>query len=137
MEDGKFASYAEKMVPRLITSDSNNVAEVLVYSRPVPYPKDWEGWMVTNIYEKATTEDSDGHNDVTDQSNVSGQSLADDTSGNAVVDLKTEEEINKLSSKASVIAYGESIGMTGLSDSSALADLKTAVINYQQEHYAD
>ena len=93
--------------------------------------------MVTNIYEKAASEDSNGRSDVTDQSNVSEQSLADDASGGAVVDLKTEEEINKLSSKASVIAYGESIGMTGLSDSSALADLKTTVINYQQEHYAD
>lgn len=137
MEDGRFVSYAEKMVPRLITSDTNNVAEVLVYSRPVPYPNDWEGWMVTNIYEKAASDDTDSHSDTTDQSNASGQNIVSDAVDDAAVDLKTEEEINKLSSKAAVIAYGESIGMTGLSDSSTLADLKTAVINYQQEHYAD
>lgn len=36
----------------------------------------------------------------------------------------------------SVIEYAESIGLTGLSDSSKLDELKTAVINYQEEKQA-
>lgn len=132
MEDGKFTSYAEQLVPRLLTNDTSNVAEVLVYSRPVPYPLDWDGWLVTNVYSGSSGTLSESSEDISQQ--------AVDDSADAVsegIDLKTEEEINKLSSKAAVIAYGESIGMTGLSDASTLADLKTAVINYQQEHYAD
>lgn len=131
MEDGTFKSYAEKMVPRLLTSDTNNVAEVLVYSRPVPYPLDWEGWIVTNIYEKAVSSDADSH------SNASAQKAVVDDATSGGVDIKTAEEINKMSSKASVIAYAESIGKTGLSDSSTLSDLKNAVIDYQQENFGE
>ena len=49
---------------------------------------------------------------------------------------KTTEEINAMTTKASVIEYAESIGLTGLSDSSKLDELKTAVINYQEEKQA-
>ena len=52
------------------------------------------------------------------------------------VSYKTTEEINAMTTKASVIEYAESIGLTGLSDSSKLDELKTAVINYQEEKQA-
>jgi len=90
-----FKSYAEKVVPRQIADEQNNVLEVQAFSRPVPYPLDWEGWLVANAY------------------------------------MVNEAAINAMTTKAELIAYAESIGLTGLSDSSSVADLKTAIIAYQ------
>lgn len=152
-----FESYAEKMVPRYLADESNNVIELHLYSRPVPYPIDWDGWMVTNIYQKKDGSRWPDGADTLDKNVDASANGADtpgggaDTPGNGVDTpgggadtpslsdpvLKTETEINKLTSKAAVIEYGESIGLTGLSSESSLADLKTAVINYQQEHYPD
>ena len=119
-----FVSYAQKIVPRVVADESNNLMEVQVFSRPVPYPLDMDGWMVANIhdYKGKATEDTDG---------ASAESLSEDGTG---VTLKTAEEINAMTTKAAVIAYGESIGMTGLSSTSSLTELKEAVIAYQESN---
>jgi hypothetical protein len=51
--------------------------------------------------------------------------------------LKTEEEIRALTKKADVISYATSIGCSGLSSSDTLADLQTAVIEYQRKIYGE
>lgn len=114
-----FKSYAEPVVVRLLDDDSNNIVDVQAFSRPIPYPKDWEGWLVAQ-------EPSVSH--------VSESDTTAEVKQNSV--YKTTEEINAMTTKASVIEYAESIGLTGLSDSSKLDELKTAVINYQEEKQA-
>lgn len=158
VNNGHFESHAEKIVPRCVSSELNNVIELHTYSRPVPYPLDVNGWMVTNIYENSGNE-PEGHMDFVDPTDPYEffESLSDDPENPENPDdtpdpedpgnpdgisdpepnLKTEEEINKLTSKASVIEYAASIGLAGLTTDSSLVDLKTAVINYQQENYSD
>lgn len=147
---GHFESHAEKMVPRCVSSELNNVIEIHMYSRPVPYPLDVNGWMVTNIYQTGDNNIPEEQMDSMDlyelfdslgddPENPEGSNESEDPEDpeNPEPDLKTEAEINKLTSKNSVIEYAASIGLTGLTNDSSLADLKTAVINYQQEHYSD
>lgn len=152
VNNGHFESHAEKMVPRCVSSDINNVIDLHMYSRPVPYPIDWDSWLVANIYENSGSE-PEGHMDFVepddpyeffeslgdDPESVDNLKDPEDPDGNSdpEPDLKTEAEINKLTSKASVIDYAASIGLAGLSTESSLADLKAAVINYQQENYSD
>ena len=83
-----------------------------------------DGWMVANIYdyEGKATRETDG---------VSTASLSSEGTG---VTLKTAEEINAMTTKAAVIEYGESIGMSGLSSTSTLTELKEAVISYQESN---
>ena len=76
---------------------------------------------------------------VANTNDVSGQSDDSKTvsdSDTTEVTYKTADEINAMSAKADLIAYGESIGMTGLSSSSSLAELRTAILNYQEEKQA-
>lgn len=115
-------SYAERIVPRVVASEENNIIEVQMFSRPVPYPIDWEGWLVANIYDSAE-ESSDDEGDPDEEGNP--------------VDLKSEGEINAMTKKADVIAYAEAIGLSGLTDKSNLPDLKAAVLNYQDEKFGD
>lgn len=114
-----FKSYAEPVVVRLLDDDNNNMVDVQAFSRPIPYPKDWEGWLVAQEPEVSSVSESDTT-----------------TEEKKTVSYKTMEEINAMTTKASVIEYAESIGLTGLSDSSKLDELKTAVINYQEEKQA-
>ena len=114
-----FKSYAEPVVVRLLDDDNNNMVDVQAFSRPIPYPKDWEGWLVAQEPEVSSVSESDTT-----------------TEEKKTVSYKTTEEINAMTTKASVIEYAESIGLTGLSDSSKLDELKTAVINYQEEKQA-
>ena len=116
-----FHSYAEPIVSRLVDDENNNMVDVQAFSRPVPYPKDWDGWLVANT------------NDVSGQSDDSKTVSDSDTTE---VTYKTADEINAMSAKVDLIAYGESIGMTGLSSSSSLAELRTAILNYQEEKQA-
>lgn len=95
VEGDSFRSYAEKIVPRMVADEKNNMLEVQAFSRPVPYPLDWEGWLVANAY------------------------------------MINADGINALSTKAAVIAYAETIGLTGLDDTETLDNLKQAVIAYQ------
>ena len=125
-KDTGFKSYAEKMVPRLIGSEENNVAEVQMFSRPVMYPLDWDGWLVANINDEPATQKEADNSIDTDEEPVA----------DAV--LKTEAEIEALTKKDDVIAYAESIGLSGLDkETMKLQELKDAVLNYQEEKYED
>lgn len=124
---GSFKSYAEKIVPRFVGSEKENAAEVQVFSRPVPYPYDWEGWLVANINDKpGAGAGSSG------QQSVEGGIPEGQSDSPA---LKTGDEINAMTKKADVTGYAESIGLKGLSTEQSLNDLKAAVLNYQEENY--
>ena len=124
---GSFKSYAEKIVPRFVGSEKENTAEVQVFSRPVPYPYDWEGWLVANINDKPEAGSDDSGQQPVEAGIPEGQS---DSPA-----LKTGDEINAMTKKADVIGYAESIGLNGLGTEQGLNDLKTAVLNYQEENY--
>ena len=121
-----FVSYAQRIVPRVVASEDNNIVEVQMFSRPVPYPLDWDGWLIANIYDTPATSQDEADNSVdTDEDGISG------------VALKTEEEIRAMAKKADVIAYAESIGLSGLSTDLKLDELQEAVLKYQDETYGD
>lgn len=125
IKNGSFVSYAEKIVPRVVADETNNLMEVQEFSRPVPYPFDVDSWIVCNI-----------NRQVVDQETADSSVDADeDTQGS--VTMKTADEINAMTKKADVIAYAESIGMSSLNDTQTLSDLKAAVIAYQTEHYGE
>lgn len=125
LEGDSFRSYAEKIVPRVVGNEIDSIKEVQLFSRPVPYPKDQEGWLVANIYTTLVGKD-DSEDSVTE----------DDPDPDAT--LKTEAEINAITSKAAVVAYGTSIGMDKLTtDDGTLAELKVAVIAYQKDVYGE
>lgn len=124
---GSFKSYAEKIVPRFVGSEKENTAEVQVFSRPVPYPYDWEGWLVANINDVPET----GTGDSGKQAAKAG--VPESQTGMPA--LKTCDEINAMTKKADVTGYAESIGLGGLSTEQSLNDLKAAVLNYQEEKY--
>lgn len=123
---GGFKSYAEKVVPRLYGSEENNVAEVQAFSRPVMYPLDWDGWLVSNINDDVVTQTVADNSVDTDEDPTDGATL------------KTEAEIEAMTKKADVVAYAESIGLSGLdADTGKLPELKEAVLNYQEEVYGE
>ena len=102
------------------------MVEVQSFSRPVPYPLDWDGWLVANIYDALVSQD------------VSDNSVDTDEAPTPDAVLKTEAEILAMTKKADVIAYAESIGLSGLdADTYKLDELKDAVLNYQDETYGD
>ncbi len=117
-----FVSHAERIVPRVVVSETNNMIEVQMFSRPVPYPLDWEGWLVANIYDPiddsgdGTDGDIDSHMDEMPE-----------------VELKTEADIRAMTRKNDVIEYAQSIGLSGLTADSKLEELKEAVLAYQDE----
>lgn len=121
-----FVSYAQRIVPRVVASEDNNIVEVQMFSRPVPYPLDWDGWLIANIYDTPASSQDEADNSVdTEEDGISG------------VTLKTEEEIRAMTKKADVIAYAESIGLSGLSTELKLDELQEAVLKYQDETYSD
>lgn len=121
-----FVSHAQRIVPRVVASEGDNVVEVQMFSRPVPYPFDWDGWLIANIYDTPASSQDEADNSV-------------DTNEEAQdgVTLKTEEEIRALTKKADVISYAESIGLSGLSADMKLDELQGAVLKYQDETYGD
>lgn len=121
VQGNNFVSYAEKIIPRLVVDEKNNMMEVQVFSRPVPYPYDWESWLVANIYDEPLTE-IDSHMDTYMENGFTGEP-----------EFKTAEEINAMTKKADVIAYAESIGLDKLDAELKLDELKNAVLNYQEE----
>lgn len=121
-----FVSYAERIVPRVVASEGDNIVEVQMFSRPVPYPLDWEGWMVSNIYDPVAT-----------SSNVEDINVPEEESLLEGIELKSEEEIQAMNKKADLIAYAESIGKSGLTTEMTLDELRTAVLNYQEELYGE
>ena len=48
VKDGDFQSYAEPLVPRSVASDVDNIKEVQLFSRPVPYPVFTDSWLYLN-----------------------------------------------------------------------------------------
>lgn len=125
IEGDNFKSYAEKIVPRVVSSEINSIKEVQLFSRPVPYPKDQEGWLVANIYTTLVGKD-DSEDSVTEDEPDSEASLS------------TEAQINAMTTKAAVVAYGASIGMDKLTtDDGTLTELKAAVIDYQKDVYGE
>ncbi|MFG6330041.1 MAG: major capsid protein [Lachnospiraceae bacterium] len=124
---GSFKSYAEKIVPRFVGSEKENAAEVQVFSRPVPYPYDWESWLVANVNDKPATNAGDGGGQDEDEGVPESQSEKPA--------LKSSDEINAMTKKADLIEYAESIGLDSLSTEQSLNDLKAAILNYQEENY--
>ncbi len=125
VKGASFVSHAERMVPRVVASEGDNIVEVQMFSRPVPYPLDWEGWLVANIYDPAAASADGGGDTHIDALSEEG------------VELKSAEEINAMGRKADLIAYAESIGLSGLTDKMSLDELKSAVLNYQDENYRE
>lgn len=121
-----FTSHAQRIVPRVVASETDNVVEVQMFSRPVPYPLDWDGWLVANVNDAPASSQDEADNSVdTDEDGVAG------------VTLKSEAEIMALNKKADIIAYAESIGLSGLTDDLKVEELKAAVLKYQDETYGD
>lgn len=116
-DDGSVHSYAEQIVPHVTADSNNNLITVYESSRPVPYPYDFDGWLVADI------------NEPVDDSVSDSQALTLDDR----IEYKTVDEINSMTKKADVIAYGTSIGVEGLSDTMSLTELKEAVVAYQDE----
>jgi hypothetical protein len=112
-------------VPRTVVSETDNIIEVQMFSRPISYPLDWDGWLVANVYGDVATQDEAENSVDTDEGPTDG------------ADLKTEAEIRALTKKADVIAYAESIGLSGLTTDMLLEELKGAVLKYQDETYGD
>ncbi|MCM1045630.1 MAG: major capsid protein [Candidatus Gastranaerophilales bacterium] len=130
VKGSSFVSYAERIVPRVVASENDNIVEVQMFSRPVPYPLDWEGWLVANIYDPVAENQDDEDADAPSVQN------SDELIEEGIA-LKTAEEIQAMSKKADVIAYAESIGLSGLTDKSSLDELKADVLNYQDETFGD
>lgn len=128
-KDSGFTSYAEPLVPRVVYDEKNNLAEVQVFSRPVPYPRDWEGWLVTNIYDPVSESDTTQHSRM-----FAGEDLDLDSgvSESDTPGFKTNEEINAMK-KDELLAYAALIGLEGLSDSMLKEDILNAVLDYQGE----
>ena len=135
--EGKgFKSYAEKIIPRLVADEKNNMVEVQTFSRPVPYPFDWDGWLVANIHdEPKPKEDGEGNGIPQGFSARSVSGTEGDISEGT--ELKGADEINAMTRKADVIAYAESIGLGGLDAEQRLDELKETVLNYQEERYGE
>jgi len=122
---GSFKSYAEKIVPRFVGSERENTAEVQVFSRPVPFPYDWESWLVANIYDDVVTQDVADNSIDTDEPPADG------------AELKTAAEIESMKSKAEALGYAESIGLSGLDAEMKLPEIKSEILNYQEETYGE
>jgi len=130
VQGSSFKSYAEKIIPRLVTDEKLNTMEVQEFSRPVPYPYDWESWLVANIYDEPVPEDAG-------EPAIFSARLQEDVGQQEGTEIKTEAEINAMNRKADVVAYGESLGMTGLTEDMRLDELKEAVLNYQEEEFSE
>lgn len=135
VKGASFMSYAEKIVPRVVSSEGDNVVEVQMFSRPIPYPLDWDGWLVANIYEAASNKAE--YDDGADAQEVYDNGVDAQAEGIDGVTLKSEEEIRAMTRKADLIAYAESIGLSGLTTDLTLEELKAAVLEYQTDAYAD
>lgn len=115
-KEGRFSSYAAPIVPRVVYDTKNNMAEVQMFSRPVPYPHDRKGWLVANIYDKVS------------KSDISEPAGQEEDS----ISFKSTEEINAMT-KAQLLEYGESIGVEGLTSSMLVDEIRATILDYQAE----
>lgn len=137
VQGSSFKSHAEKIIPRLVADEKLNTVEVQEFSRPVPYPNDWESWLVANIYDEPVPRKND---EGIAAFSMEPQESGMETSGGGQqegTEIKTEAEINAMNRKADVIAYGESLGMSGLTEDMRLDELKEAVLNYRDEEFGE
>jgi hypothetical protein len=126
VKNGGFVSHAEKIVPRTVVNENDNMMEVQMFSRPIPYPLDWDGWLVANIYDDIAKDQDEADNSIdTDEPATEG------------TDIKSVDEIMKMQKKSEIIEYAESIGLSGLSTDLKVDELKQKVIQYQNDTYAD
>lgn len=122
---GGAESFAEKVVPRLVINENNNLAEVQTFSRPVPYPKDMDSWLVANIYDEVVTQEVADNAVDTNEGETEGAVLL------------TPAQIMAKTSKSELITYAESIGLSGLSTKMSIGDIKDAILKYQEDVYGD
>lgn len=133
IKDGHFVSHAEKIVPRVVADENNNILEVQAFSRPVPYPLDWDGWMVANIYDHVGYDKEEQPKHIQNPQNTQDSQDSQDSQEDDGANAKTEDEINAMTTKKELLEYAASVGLEGLSDKSSLQDLKAAIIAYQQD----
>ncbi len=129
IKGGGFQSFAAQIVPRVIADEKTNQMEVQTFSRPVPYPLHWDSWLVTNIYdvaEKGTDAEAD-------------MSESDIQTPKEEVTLKTNDEINAMRTKAELISYAETIGMTNeqVNTDMLVDEIKSAILAYQEANYPE
>lgn len=129
-----FHSYAERIVPRIVSDEKTNMIEVQMFSRPIPYPYHCDSWLVANIYDTVAEPDKKSDSDT---QNVNDQQVQ--PSENDEITLKSEEEINAMTTKAPLIEYGKYIGMSDeqVNTNMKVDELKTAILNYQGENYPE
>lgn len=134
IKDGSFKSFAAQIVPRVVADEKANKMEVQTFSRPVPYPLHWDSWLVTNIYD---TEAKDTETKETD--NAANMSESDIQPQEDEIAIKTNEEINAMKTKAELIDYAKTIGMTDEQvNTGMLVDaLKAAILAYQEANYPE
>lgn len=132
-KESGFVSYAETLVPRVVYDEKNNLAEVQTFCRPVPYPRDWEGWLVTNIYDPVSESDTVQQNRFFTDGDYS---LNPDVSESDTTELKSESEIRAMK-KEDLLTYAASIGLDILSDTMLKEEILNAVLDYQEELLAE
>lgn len=96
----KFETYAEKVVPRVVASEANNMIEIQTFSRPVPYPHDWESWLVANTSNTVLLSE-------TAINNLSQKSDVIDYAASIGLTLSSSESLADL--KSAVIAYQKTL----------------------------
>ncbi len=129
IKGGGFKSFAAQIVPRVIADEKTNQMEVQTFSRPVPYPLHWDSWLVTNIYDVPEKETDTGGN----------MSESDIQTPKEEVVLKTNDEINAMRTKAELISYAETIGMTNeqVNTDMLVDEIKSAILAYQEVNYPE
>lgn len=136
--DGNVQSYAEMIVPKVTADDINNTITVTEASRPLPYPLNFDGWLVADINEPISSQSLDDEESIAGLSlDDAGDGITDEDEFRMIGNFLTADEINHMTRKADLINYANGIGLEGLTDSMSLAELKEAVINYQDGLEAD
>ncbi len=137
VQGSNFKSYAEKIIPRLVADEKTNTIEVQEFSRPVPYPKDWDSWLIVNINDEPKPQ---GSGEETEASGMQSREIVEEAFRAGMqegTEIKEEAEITAMNRKADVIAYAASIGMDGLTEDMRLDELKDAVLNFQEEEFGE
>lgn len=131
-EDGNVQSFAEKLVPRVLSDSKNNLISVSMFSRPVPYPKDWKGWLVADINDPVgIAYMGDGPMRVAvagTEANAPEAEKQDESEH-----YMTEDELKSIQRKEAMMQYADKIGMTELTTSMTLDQMRAAILDYQDE----
>ena len=131
-EAGNVQSFAEKLVPRVLPDSKNNLLSVSMFSRPVPYPKDWKGWLVADINDPVGIVymgDSPMRVAVAGTEANAPEPAQQDESERYM----TEDELKAIQRKETMMQYADKIGMTDLTTSMTLDQMRAAILDYQDE----